>query len=82
MMFEVCSTDKGYVVEVFWPDKDGNRHWEPLRNFGDRQGDAIEFRDIDCPDLEDAVIRTLIKRYDPDVKYIRVENNRFYKQRP
>ena len=79
MMFQISNTDKGYVVEAFWPDKDGNRHWEPLRNFGDRQGDAIEYRDIDCPELDDKTIRIIIERYDPDVRYMRVKKHRFYR---
>ena len=79
MLFEINNTDHGYVVEAYWPDKDGNRHWEPLRNFGDRQGDARDFMNVDCPELSDANIKALINRYDPSVRYIRVEKHKFYK---
>lgn len=50
--FQISNEPWGYVVEVYWPDWDGIERWLPLRNFGDRQGDALSYRDIDCPDLD------------------------------
>lgn len=79
--FQISNEPWGYVVEAYFPDKDGIERWLPLRNFGDRQGDALDFRDIDCPVLSDENIRVLINRYDWKVRYVRMEKHRFYKQR-
>jgi hypothetical protein len=80
-MFQISNDPHGYVVEVNILDSDGVCRWHPLRNFGDRQGDARAFKEFDCPELNDNVLRALIKRYDPDVKYMRVEKHRFAKIR-
>jgi len=83
MQFQVKNTPNGYVVEAFTPSMDSpGGYWHPLRNFGDRQGDAIAFRDFDAPLLPDAHIRALIKAYNPETKYIRVNGQKFIKQRP
>ena len=79
--FQINNTSWGYVVEAYWPDKDGLERWQPLRNFGDRKGDAIDFRDIDCPDLSDANIKFLIAKYDANRKYVRLRKGQYYKQR-
>lgn len=81
MLFQITNEPHGYVVEVHILDSDGVMRWHPLRNFGDRQGDAKAFKEWDCPELGDDVIRTLIRRYDPTVKYMRVEKHRFMKIR-
>ena len=78
--FQVSSEPWGYVVEAYFPDTDGCERWQPLRNFGDRQGDAIDFRDIDCPELSDANIKALISRYDWKTCYARYKKNVYYKQ--
>lgn len=79
--FQVNNTIDGYVVEVFIPNDNSLRgYWFPLRNFGDRQGDAIAFRDWDCPKLTDLQIKALINRYDRAVKYERVSASKFVKQ--
>ena len=75
MMFQIENTPGGYVVSCYY-----DLHWHPLRNFGDRQGDARFFKEYDCPRLEDGMIRALIKHYDPSVKYIRLNGSRFKKQ--
>ena len=75
MMFQIENTPGGYVVSCYY-----DLHWHPLRNFGDRQGDARFFKEHDCPMLEDGMIRALIKHYDPSVKYIRLNGGRFKKQ--
>jgi len=80
MMFQICNMPHGYVVEAHIMDSDGVFRWHPLRNFGDRQGDARAFMEYDCRELEDNVIRALIRRYDPIVKYIRFGKNRFNMQ--
>ena len=76
MMFQIENTPGGYVVSCYY-----DQHWHPLRNFGDRQGDARFFKEHDCPKLEDGMIRVLIKHYNPSVKYIRLNGGRFKKQR-
>jgi len=73
MNFQISNTPDGYVVE--WYDGD---HWHPLRNFGDRQSDAIEFKTTDCPRLDDWNLKALVKRYDPSVKYKRLKNGRMF----
>lgn len=78
--FQISNEPWGYVVEAYYPDKDGTERWLPLRNFGDRQGDAIDFRDIDCPELTDVLIRGLINRYNPQVRYVRHRKHVFFKQ--
>lgn len=78
-MFQISNTPAGYVVEYydrFGPDSLLG-HWKPLRNFGDRQGDARACMEIDCPHLDTDKIRFLIRHYDPARKYIRVSANRY-----
>lgn len=82
MMFQVSNEPHGYVVEAYLMDHDGgNRHWVPLRNFGDRQGDARDYMEIDCPELNDAQIAAVARMYRPNVKYKRVNKHRFAKIR-
>lgn len=82
MQFQVSNTPDGYIVEAYvvtdFNSLIGN--WRPLRNFGDRQGDAIAFRDIDCPKLTNAVLAVLIRSFNKDAKYIRVNGSKFIKQ--
>ena len=68
-MFQVENLPEGYVVSCYhdW-------QWHSLRNFGDRQGDAICFRDYDCPKLDDTHIRMLEKAYSKEKRYIRHSN--------
>lgn len=82
MQFQINNTPDGYVVEAFTqgPDFPGD-YWQPLRNFGDREGDAKCFRDFDCPNLTDTQLRALIRAYNPETKYIRVNGRNFIKQR-
>lgn len=72
MIKQVESTKDGYVVSVLITESNGHESWKPLRNFGDRQSDAIEFRDHDVDNLPDSHIKTLIQRYDKSVKYHRI----------
>ena len=76
-MFQICNEPHGYVVEVHYPDNDGISRWHPLRNFGERQGDARLFKEVDCPKLEDWQIRALIKGYNHEVKYERISDRKF-----
>lgn len=72
--------NEGYEVCVLMPDERGLRKWFPLRNFGDREGDAKAFKYFDCPDLTDAQLRMLIKCFDRSVKYKRINGRHFVKQ--
>ncbi len=71
----------GYEVTVLMEDERRLRRWFPLRNFGERQGDAKIFKMVDCPDLTDTQIRMLVKNFDRNVKYIRINGRRFVKQK-
>ncbi len=81
MLAQIENTKAGYVVSVYIADTTDRYHWENLRNFGDRQGDAIEFRDWDLPGLPDAQIRQLIRQFDIKTKYVRLGKNRYGKQK-
>lgn len=70
----------GYEVAVLMPDERRLVRWHPLRNFGDRQGDAKIFKYVDCPRLTDTQIRMLAKRFDRSVKYERINSRYFIKQ--
>ena len=78
MMFQVSDTENGYVVEAYLPDRDGLPRWTPLRNFGERQGDAKDFCEMDCPRYPEAMIRGLAKTFDPDRKYGRTGSMRLH----
>lgn len=71
-MFSIGNTSDGYVVSVLRENS-----WFPLRNFGERQGDAIEFRYYDCPHLNESQIKMLIRNYDKDRKFIRIDSRHF-----
>lgn len=70
----------GYEVTVLMEDERGLRRWFPLRNFGDRQGDAKMFKYMDCPKLTDVQIRMLIKYFNRSIKYERVNGRKFIRQ--
>lgn len=76
MEFQVTIKPEGYVVEALMLDKDRGERWVPLRNFGDRQGDAIECAYRDCPALPFVHIKAMANLYDKDVRYERVVRNR------
>ena len=78
-MFQIRN-ENGYIVDVHILDNDGVMRWHPIRNFGDRQGDARAYKEFDCPELDEAHLRVLIRQYDPGVKYIRVKKHRFARQ--
>lgn len=83
MQFQISNTPQGYVVEAYVVDDPNSLrgHWYPLRNFGDREGDARAFQHYDCPQLPDTIIQALIRAYNPETKYIRVSSARFIKQK-
>lgn len=79
MQFGINWND-GYEVSVVMPNEFGYLRHYPLRNFGDHQGDARIFKEVDCPKLTDTQIRILIKQYDPKVKYRRINGRTFRKE--
>ena len=75
MLFQIENTPDGYIVGVYH-----DLYWHRLRNFGARQGDAIAFKEWDCPNLSEDQLRILEKQFRIDVKYIRVSSTKFIKQ--
>ena len=82
MQFQVAERNGDYIVEAYVIDDPNSLrgHWFPLRNFGDHQGDAISFKEYDCPRLDDFHLRALIKNYNPAVRYSRISGTKFTKQ--
>lgn len=78
-MAQIENTPDGYIVGVYLRDGNGYGQWHRLRNFGDRQGDAIEFREYDLPGFTDQQINLFIKTFDVDQKYIRKAKGRYVK---
>lgn len=70
----------GYEVTVLMIGPHGYLRHYPLRNFGDHQGDAKIFKEVDCPKLTDTQLRLLIKNYNPAVKYKRINGKRFIRE--
>lgn len=77
MLTQIENTPDGYIVGVYLRDGNGYGHWYRLRNFGERQGDAIAFRDYDLPTFSDQQIRLFIKTFDVKKQYIRIAKNRY-----
>lgn len=79
MLTQIENTPDGYIVGIFLRDGTGCGRWYRLRNFGDRQGDAIEFREWDLPTFTDAQIRLFIKTFKIENKYKRLDKNKYAK---
>lgn len=79
MLTQIENTPDGYIVGIFLPDGTGCGHWYRLRNFGDRQGDAIEFREWDLPTFTYAQIRLFINTFKIENKYKRLNTNKYAK---
>lgn len=79
MIAQIENTPDGYIVGVYLRDGNGYGQWHRLRNFGDRQGDAIEFREYDLPTFSNQQINLFIKTFDVDQKYIRKAKGRYVK---
>lgn len=80
MQFGINWND-GYEVTVLMVGEHGYLRHFPLRNFGEHQGDARIFKEVDCPKLTDAQIRMLIKNYDQKVKYKRISGTMFVREK-
>lgn len=77
-MFQINNTKDDYIVEVF---NTRNSHWEPIANFGDNQGDAIFFKNHDAPKLPEEQIKDLVKDYDPEMIFHRLDSGIYHKGR-
>lgn len=60
MLTQVHGTKNGYIVELY-----DNEQWRPLRNFGERAGDAIRYAYDDCRKLDLAILRATAAKYNP-----------------
>ena len=81
MKFGRTENNGDYIVSAYFQmPSDGCCQWHHLRNFGSRQGDAIEFMEYDCPKLPYEHIVQLAKRYDASVRWKRVSGDRFVRQ--
>ena len=69
--------DNGYIVECEVYEH-GMYRYRPLRKFHD-QGDAMVFRDFDCPKLSENGIKALLKRYDPNKQYKRLRDGKIFR---
>lgn len=71
----------GYNVCLVAYDENWKRkRFFPLRNFGEHQGDARIYKEVDCPSLTDAQLRMLIKSYRNSTIYKRINSKRFVKE--
>jgi hypothetical protein len=79
--FQISNTPDGYVVSALVSEPPSSyRSWMPLRNFGDRQSDAIIFKNEDCPKLNEFLLKMLIRGYNKEIKYTRINSRKFVKQ--
>ena len=79
MIAQIENTPDGYIVGVYLRDGNGYGQWHRLRNFGDRQGDAIEFREYDLPTFSYQQIELFVKTFDVGQKYMRKAKGRYVK---
>lgn len=76
---EFCiNYENGYVVclvafDINW----GRKRFFRLRNFGEHQGMARIYKEVDCPSLSYAHLQLLIKNYTPNRIYKRISSSRF-----
>lgn len=82
MLFQVRIENDCYVVDgYFTVGKETQPVWHPLRKFA-YQGDAIAFKNWDCPEVGWGMLEKLARRYDSKVIYERLDKNRFIRHRP
>lgn len=70
-MYFSLSYNNGYIVTCTKIWEDGTLRCRPLRKFYE-QGDAICFKQTDCPKLSDLQIKSLVRQYDPTKQYKRL----------
>lgn len=74
MKYQVRNSNQGYIVDVYY-----NGKWHPIRNFGNRQGDARLFAYSDAESLSELQLQMMIKNYKNDIIYMRI-NSRTFKE--
>lgn len=80
--FQIENTPAGYIVSALVSEPPSSyRCWKPLRNFGDRESDALIFKNEDCPKLNESLLKMTIKGYRKEHKYKRINSRKFVKQR-
>lgn len=79
-MYFALNYNEGYEVCVVWANAEGYIITEPLRNFGDRQGDAKIYQLHDCHHLSVEQLRALVRNFDRHVKYNRINERLFIKE--
>ena len=63
MMFQI-KNEGGYIVEAYIAlHNESIPYWHPIRNFGDNQGDARLFMQVDCPKFSANDVIILANRY-------------------
>lgn len=75
-MYFSLEYDNGFVVTLTKTWEDGRWHEKPLRKFKE-QGDAMVFKLHDCPKLTDLQIKMLVKTYDKNKIFVRIDERRF-----
>lgn len=79
MTGQIENTPDGYIVGVYMVDERGHGQWLRLRNFGDREGDAIEFLHYDLPTFDITRIKMFAKTFDITRKYARKRKDCYVK---
>lgn len=77
MTFGIENTEDGFVVTFLLRQADGSEYWLPLKNFGDREGDAKAFKQYDLPKFTIAELELMVKHYNPAKKYKRIDFRRY-----
>lgn len=81
MIFQVRIENDCYVVDGYFTiGNETIQHWHPLRKF-DFEGDAIAFKNWDCPDFGWGMLVMLAKNYDKNSIYQRLDKNRYLRRR-
>lgn len=75
-MYFALNYDDGYIVTLTRLWEDGTYKTKPLRKFKE-QGDAMVFKYNDCPHLTELQIKGLVKLYNPNKLYRRIDEHRF-----
>lgn len=75
-MYYSLEYENGFVVTLTRIWEDGRLHEKPLRKFKE-QGDAMVFKNHDCPRLTELQIKMLVKNYDPAKKFTRIDEKHF-----
>lgn len=80
MQASISNTPDGYVVSArFQMQGEKEERWHKVKNFGDRQGDAIVFRDIDLATLDFNRVALMAKKYNGR-KFKRIKKGRYEPQ--